>query len=333
MSNKNLIIFDVNSHFHRAFEGVLNRGLREKENSFYNGKPNYMIDAAINLVENELKKLKRHTKVDPDYIVCALDAKGENFRHRLYPDYKGTRPESNPEFDFMSKCCAKILQLKGYFLIEKSDVEADDVIATICKKVEKININTYVCTGDKDMLYLINDKTKLFAGSENNGSGVLYDIEGCIKKKGVQPKQINDFLTMDGDKADNIIGIPQLGKKKIPIILEHYTLEEIINEPALLREEKIKIKGKESLIKYIKENKDFIKLMQSLVTMKDDLELGVSLKDFIKQPENKDAVQNARQKLGLIKEDLAIKASLNNYINKYDTQNENNVQASKQKLK
>ena len=131
---KNLIVMDISSHFHRSFEMVVARGEKEKPQSYFNGKPNYMIKATLNLINNEIKKLN----VNPDYIVCVLDADGDNFRHRLYPDYKGTRPPSDKEYNFMKKCCEKLLQLKGYYVIKQPDVEADDVIATIVTKTKAV---------------------------------------------------------------------------------------------------------------------------------------------------------------------------------------------------
>ena len=40
---------------------------------------------------NQILKLIR--KEDPDFLVCAFDSKGKNFRHDLYDLYKANRPE------------------------------------------------------------------------------------------------------------------------------------------------------------------------------------------------------------------------------------------------
>ena len=297
---KNLVIFDISSHFHRAFESVKSRGGREEYGAFFNNKPNYMIKKALEMVDSEFLKLKRQANVNPDYIVIVLDHAGKNFRHDLYPEYKGTRPPSDPEYNFMRDCCAKLLKLKGYYVIIKPDVEADDVIATIATKAKKTGLlNIYICSGDKDMFDLIDDSTYVFCGAENKNQGVLYDIQGCLNKKGVLPSKINDYLVMDGDRVDNVIGIPNVGPKKIPKILEHYTLSEIIEDPQLLNQDKIDIVGKKGVIKYIEENKEFIKLMQKIVTMDKNLDLKVNLKHFIKKYEDVESVNNAYKSLGL----------------------------------
>jgi DNA polymerase-1 len=289
---KNLIIFDINSHFHRAYRMCLANGHNEREGAFFNGKPNYMIKPVLEMIDGEIARLKKKF----DYVVCVVDPKGKNFRHDLYPKYKKNRSPDDQEFTYQRECLLKILSLKGYYIIREEGVEADDVIGTIATKANEIDfLDIYISTRDKDMFILINEKTYVYDGKER----VLYDEQGCLNKKGVRPYQIKDYLTMDGDKADNIIGIPKLGKKTIPKILEKFTLEEILKDPDILQDKDIKIQGKQKTITYIKENKDFILLMNKLVELKTDLDLGVSLKNFVKKYEDKEALTNAYRKMGI----------------------------------
>jgi DNA polymerase-1 len=308
---KNLLIFDISSHFHRAYESVRYRIGKDEPNPSYNGNPNHMIEmvkVATNMVQSEMRKLN----VRADYVVCVLDASGENFRHRMYPAYKGTRPPSDATYDYMRDCAAKIMQLKGFHLITHPDVEADDVIATLATKVKPVKgLKTYICTGDKDMFYLIDDKTLVFAGAENANKGKLYDTQGCFDKKGVMPNQINDYLVLDGDDVDNVIGVPNVGPVKAQNMLKHFTLNEILENPELLEQEKVVLRGKNKIISYIKENKDFMQLMQKVVQMKEDLKLNVSLKNFIRQQENTEGVNQ-------VFNDLELNGSLEHFVKKYD---------------
>ena len=282
MSNqpkKNLLLMDINSHLSRAYHSALRQGLNELEGAYYEGKPRFMIPQALNLIENEINKISRMGR-KPDYICLVMDASGDNFRHELYPEYKANRPDRDEDYVIQREEILEILNYKGYSIIREEGVEADDVITTITKKAESVpNLDITIGTDDKDLFYLISDKTRVFRGKVNK----MYDREACIKEKGVPPEKILDFLTLDGDKVDNITGVPLLGEKTIPRVLEKYSVEQLLENPELLEDKDLKVRGSKNIVKYIKENKEFISLMKKLVEMKEDLELGVALKNFKKK--------------------------------------------------
>lgn len=298
MSNqpkKNLLLMDINSHLSRAYHSALRQGLNELEGAYYEGKPRFMIPQALNLIENEINKISRMGR-KPDYICLVMDASGDNFRHELYPEYKANRPDRDEDYVLQREEILEILNYKGYSIIREEGVEADDVITTITKKAESVpNLDITIGTDDKDLFYLISDKTRVFRGKVNK----MYDREACIKEKGVPPEKILDFLTLDGDKVDNITGVPQLGEKTIPRVLEKYSVEQLLENPELLEDEDLKVRGSKNIVKYIKENKEFISLMKKLVEMKEDLELGVALKNFKKKYEDQNKLSNKMKSLGM----------------------------------
>jgi len=298
MSNqpkKNLLLMDINSHLSRAYHSALRQGLNELEGAYYEGKPRFMIPQALNLIENEINKISRMGR-KPDYICLVMDASGDNFRHELYPEYKANRPDRDEDYVIQREEILEILNYKGYSIIREEGVEADDVITTITKKAESVpNLDITIGTDDKDLFYLISDKTRVFRGKVNK----MYDREACIKEKGVPPEKILDFLTLDGDKVDNITGVPQLGEKTIPRVLEKYSVEQLLENPELLEDEDLKVRGSKNIVKYIKENKEFISLMKKLVEMKEDLELGVALKNFKKKYEDQNKLSNKMKSLGM----------------------------------
>tara|TARA_E500000081_G_C6059576_1_gene317694 strand:+ start:144 stop:1046 length:903 start_codon:yes stop_codon:yes gene_type:complete len=298
MSNqpkKNLLLMDINSHLSRAYHSALRQGLNELEGAYYEGKPRFMIPQALNLIENEINKISRMGR-KPDYICLVMDASGDNFRHELYPEYKANRPDRDEDYVIQREEILEILNYKGYSIIREEGVEADDVITTITKKAESVpNLDITIGTDDKDLFYLISDKTRVFRGKVNK----MYDREACIKEKGVPPEKILDFLTLDGDKVDNITGVPQLGEKTIPRVLEKYSVEQLLENPELLEDKDLKVRGSKNIVKYIKENKEFISLMKKLVEMKEDLELGVALKNFKKKYEDQNKLSNKMKSLGM----------------------------------
>ena len=77
--------------------------------------------------------LKLIADIQADHIAVIFDAKQENFRNDIYPDYKANRSETPeeliPQFPLIREATDAFslprLELEGY--------EADDIIATYCR--------------------------------------------------------------------------------------------------------------------------------------------------------------------------------------------------------
>jgi DNA polymerase-1 len=67
-------------------------------------------------------------KEKPDYVVFVKDARGENFRHKLYADYKATREKMPNNLVSQISLIEEMLSLMNIKIIEISGYEADDVI-------------------------------------------------------------------------------------------------------------------------------------------------------------------------------------------------------------
>lgn len=98
------------------------------------------------------------------------------------------------------------------------NVEADDVIATLAKSGEKEGISTIISTGDKDLAQIVNDNINLL----NTMTNVRLDPAGVVDKYGVPPERIIDYLSLVGDSADNVPGIPKVGPKTAAKWLAEY---------------------------------------------------------------------------------------------------------------
>ncbi|MGD8784791.1 MAG: DNA polymerase I, partial [Thioalkalispiraceae bacterium] len=105
------------------------------------------------------------------------------------------------------------------------------------------------------------------------------DHEGVIKKFGVKPEQIIDYLTLIGDTSDNIPGVPKVGPKTAVKWLEQYgTLENIIKHAD-------EIKGKVG--ENLRASLEQLPLSKQLVTIKRDVELDVTPDELLlREPDN-----------------------------------------------
>lgn len=262
-SKKTLVLVDGSSYFFRAFHA-----LPPLHNS--KGEPTGAVYGVINMLRRLINDYH------PDFIAVIFDSRGKTFRDELYADYKATREAMPDELTVQFKPMIEIIKNMGLPLLIIDGVEADDVIGTLSEMASKMKIDTIISTGDKDMAQLVNPHVTLI----NTMTNTKMDRDGVIAKFGVPPEKIIDYLTLIGDKVDNIPGVPNVGPKTAVKWLEAYeNLDGIIKHAD-------QITGKVG--ENLRENLSLLPLSKKLVTIKDDLDLNVSPTDLHQQAWNKE---------------------------------------------
>lgn len=168
----------------------------------------------------------------PQYLGVAFDHKAPTNRSKQYVEYKANRPpmpdDLRPQIqiikDFVDTLSIPNFELAGY--------EADDLIGTISKQIETENneIPVLIVTGDKDLLQLVTDQTRVFIPSQSKFTkDTEYNPETVLAKLQLTPAQVVDFKALRGDPSDNIPGIAGIGQKTACRLLAKYqTLGEIL---------------------------------------------------------------------------------------------------------
>ena len=224
---------------------------------------------------NQVLKLIRSQ--DPDYIVCAFDSKEKTFRHEMFKDYKANRPGMPQELQDQLPHLWQILDAMNLPVIKKAGVEADDIIGTLAVMAAKSDLDTFIVSGDKDFMQLMDEHTFLLApGNRRSPEPIIYDMDGVEKKWGVPPKKIIDLLGLMGDSSDNVPGVSGVGEKTaVKLIKEFGSLE-----GALENVDKISNKRVYNGLKNDVEN---AKLSKQLVTILTDVELSCGIDELKKQ--------------------------------------------------
>ena len=106
-----------------------------------------------------------------------------------------------------AKECVKLL---GFNIIELEGYEADDIIGTV-SRITNGSTHSYILTGDRDSLQLINDNTSVVLVKTKED--VLYNEAKFIEEYGVTPLQYIDVKAIMGDSSDNIPGVSGIGEK------------------------------------------------------------------------------------------------------------------------
>ena len=197
---KKLLVVDGNSILNRAFYGI-----RTLNNS--KGLPTNAVYGMITMITRQLEKY------NPDYTAIAFDVHAPTFRHEMYDGYKATRKGMPDDLRVQMPYAKRAVEALGFTVIEKPGYEADDVLGTlsVMAKESGEDIITYVMTGDRDSLQLIDDNTVVLLATNNDY--LYFDRDAFAEKYGVSPEQFVDVKAIMGDSSDNIPGIPGIGEK------------------------------------------------------------------------------------------------------------------------
>lgn len=251
-----LFIIDGNSLVFRAFYGLP---------PLYNsqGTPCGAVFGFIKMLINVI------SKNTPKYLAVAFDAGKHNFRHEIFPDYKGTRKPMPDELRSQLPILKDLLKQMNITTIEIPEIEADDIIGSLSKKYD---IDKVLISGDRDLLQLINSHCRVWLTQKGLSDIADLDEKGLKEKYGVEPYQVVEMKAIMGDASDNIPGVKGIGEKTaLKFIQEYKNLDNIYANID-------KIGGK--IHNLLLEQKDVAYISKTLATIKTDCELDYKLEDF-----------------------------------------------------
>lgn len=209
-------------------------------------------------------------------IIVVFDAKGKNFRHDMYPDYKANRPPMPEDLRSQIQPIHDIIKAMGLPLLVIPDVEADDVIGTLARQATEQKLDVIVSTGDKDMAQLVTEHVTLM----NTMTNTFMDEQGVVEKFGVKPSQIIDYLALVGDSVDNIPGVPKCGPKTAVKWLAQFESLDGVMENA------DKVGGK--IGENLRNALEMLPLSYDLATIKCDIELEQGLAEIAHNEQDTD---------------------------------------------
>ncbi len=206
-----LVLLDSNSLINRAFYAL--PPLTDRK-----GRQTGAIFGFVNMF------LKLVDNYKPDYVVAAFDRKAPTFRKKMYEGYKATRKPMPEELACQLEPLKRLLRAMKVQIAEIDGYEADDILGTLSKRSK---CRTYIVTGDRDSLQLIDGKTTVLMTKKGISEIVEYD-EARLKEDGFTPSQIIDLKSLMGDSSDNIPGVAGIGEGTATKLLKEYgTLDNV----------------------------------------------------------------------------------------------------------
>ena len=214
-----LLIIDGHSLAFRAFYALPVDSFQNREGQHTNAIHGF-IAMLINLLQNE----------KPTHLGVAFDISRFSFRTREYPEYKGTRGETPPEFVGQVPLLEEALKAMGISTITKEDYEADDILATLATQGAAQGYRVLVVSGDRDAIQMVNDDvTLLYPNARGVSELKRYDRDAVFERYGIEPHQYPDIAALVGETSDNLIGIDKVGEKTaVKWITQYGSLDEVL---------------------------------------------------------------------------------------------------------
>ena len=260
---KKLLLVDGHSILNRAYYGL--PPLTSPE-----GTPIGAVYGFLNILIRFLNEEK------PDYLAVAFDLSGPTFRHKMYPEYKGTRKSMDDDLRVQVPIIKDVLASMEIPIVTKEGFEADDIIGTIAKKNASDKLEVTILSGDKDLLQLADEHISMKTPKTSKGVTTVthYTPEKIKEEFGVTPDEFVLLKAIMGDPSDNIPGVKGVGPKTAaPIVSTYHTLENVIDN--------IDDLSSESLKKKMKEGVDSMKLSFKLAEIDTDAPIDFTIDDAV----------------------------------------------------
>ena len=148
---------------------------------------------------------------------------------------------------------------------------------------QKKGFDTYIVSGDKDFMQLINDNIYLYApGTKKTPNPIIYDSEKVQDKWGVPPNKIIDLLGLMGDSSDNVPGVAGVGQKTaVKLINEYGSLKGALDNADKVANKRARTGLLDGVEKAL--------LSRELVTIMLDVEINSDIDDFVRQEMNNES--------------------------------------------
>ena len=255
---KKVILIDGNNLLFRSYYATAYSGniLRNSK-----GFPTNALFGFINMLNKIINE------ENPNYMMIAFN-KGKTFRHEKYEVYKDGRKETPLELKQQFPVAKEIARTMGIKCFEIDNYEADDIIGTFAKEVDKDDeFIATIISSDKDLLQLISNDVEVKLLKTNDY--IRMNEKTFFDTYGITPPRMVDLKSLMGDSSDNIPGVKGIGEKTALKLLHEYSTLDGIYENI----ENIKGSTKNKLEKY----KDDAYFSYELATIYKDVPIDTNL--------------------------------------------------------
>lgn len=278
MKNERFIVIDGNSLMHRAFYAI-----PKLTNS--KGFHTNVIYGFVNMLNKIIDEY------NPKYMGIAFDRKAPTFRHLEYAEYKAGRQKMAEDMAEQIPVLKEVIAAMNIKQVELDGFEADDIIGTIAKYCDDMDLQAFIVTGDKDALQLISDNVHILITKKGISEIEEYDKSKLQETYGLTPSQIIDLKGLMGDASDNIPGVPGVGEKTALELLRQFgSVEKVLENVSEIKKNKVR--------ENVENNKEQAAFSKKLATIIRDVPIEFRLEEYTLKEADKEKLCELFSELG-----------------------------------
>ena len=219
-----VFLIDGSSYIYRAFFAIAHL-------SNSKGFPTNAIYGFTNML------LKILREKEAKYAAIAFDAPGPTFRHEVFGEYKANRPSMPEDLRVQVPHIKEVVSALRVPVLEKEGYEADDLIATLARRLEREGIETVVVSGDKDLMQLISSRITMYDPMKDK----TFQVPDVKERFGVPPDKLVEVMGLMGDTTDNIPGVPGIGPKTASQLIDEFgSIENLLKNVEKVKSGKVR---------------------------------------------------------------------------------------------
>lgn len=213
-----LLVVDAPLLLYRSYFGVPDsvRGI--------DNRPVNALLGATNLL------LRAIAETAPRAVVICFGAEQAPYRVALYPGYHAQRPPMPPELAWQFEQAVALFSALGWRIEISDELEADDLLGALARVEQAAGGETLILTGDRDMYQCASAHTRILYLRQGSAAFDTVGPDEVMRRYGVAPELVPDFIALRGDPSDGLPGAPGIGEKTAAALLaRHGSLERLLD--------------------------------------------------------------------------------------------------------
>ncbi len=255
-----IFLVDATGLYYRSYYALKKANLKNSK-----GFPTFAIFAFLRSL---IKYYKDYKPKDFIFVFDTPLPSSQKYRKNTFSAYKAKRSKIyQNDFKVQIPVLKNILTNLGFLVLDSGFYEADDILGSLAKKLEKEKTDIGIITFDKDLFQIISDRTSIYRIKQKIENLEIWDKGRFIKEYDFQPVSFPDYLALCGDQVDNIPGVPGIGPKTAKNLIKAYTNLEGIYKNI----EKIPLNLRGNLL----EHKNEVFKYRDLIKLKTDIDVNL----------------------------------------------------------
>jgi len=270
------LLVDGHAYAYRAFHAI--RGMKSPEGM------------ATGAIFGFIKMLGRlQDLLQPTHVAVIWDGGLDEERVELLGGYKADRPPMPEDLEGQIEEIIAYLEAAGITSVRQEEVEADDLIAGLSLMAAESGAKVVIASSDKDFFQLVSTDIGLFNPADK--SETVWGADQVVKKTGVRPEQVVDWLSLVGDAVDNIAGVPGVGSKTAAELLRQFgSVDALYERLAEVKSERLRGALIEARLNVFRNRR--------LIRLKGGLASDIRIEQFVPSQKAYDRMEEMAQRWG-----------------------------------